>query len=188
MMIYDQPDLVQAVFDRVREIIVAFYKKLVRLDRVAGFFQGDDMGFRSGTLVSPDFLRTHVFTGHKQLTDLAHQHGKIDILHSCGNLDAIMEDLISDVKIDVKHSFEDVIEPIEQAYDKYADRIGLLGGLDLDLLSRAPEQDVRRRCRQILDHCQPNGRFAFGSGNSLTDYIKPENLLAMYDEAYNWGK
>jgi uroporphyrinogen decarboxylase len=186
MMSYDQPDLVKAIFDRTREIIVEIYRRLVSLDNVAGFFQGDDMGFRTGTLFSPEFLRTHVLPGHKMLTDIAHAHNKIYILHSCGKLDAIMDDLIDNVKIDAKHSYEDAICPVEDFYDRYSSRIGVVGGLDIDILARANEATVRQRTRNILNHCMPQGRYAFGSGNTIANYSKPENVLAMFDEAYRW--
>jgi hypothetical protein len=48
---------------------------------------------------------------------VAHEAGRPYILHSCGNLSAILEDLIEDVGTDGRHSFEDVIEPVEGPRD-----------------------------------------------------------------------
>jgi len=186
VMVYDQPDLVKAVFDRVRELIVETYRRLIKIDRVVGIFQGDDMGFRSGTLFSPEFLRTHSLPGHKTLGELAHTRSKVFFMHSCGKLDEIMEDLITDIKIDARHSYEDAITPVETFYTQYGKRIGVLGGLDIDLLARADEAAVRTRAQQILNHCVPAGRYAFGSGNTVANYCKPQNVLAMFDEAYQW--
>ena len=44
---------------------------------------------------------------------------------------------------DAKHSFEDAIEPVWEAKAKYGDRIALLGGFDMDKLSRMPVDQVR---------------------------------------------
>jgi uroporphyrinogen decarboxylase len=186
VMVYDQPDLVKAVFDRVRDLIVETYRRLIGIDRVVGIFQGDDMGFRSGTLFSPDFLRTHSLPGHKIIGELAHARNKVFFMHSCGKLDEIMEDLITDIKIDARHSYEDAITPVETFYTQYGKRLGVLGGLDIDLLARADEAAVRTRARQILNHCVPAGRYAFGSGNTVANYCKPQNVLAMFDEAFTW--
>jgi len=186
LMAYDNPELVKAVFDRVRECIVEVYRRVVDIPRVVGFFQGDDMGFRSGTLMSPAFLKSHSLPGHKTLVDLAHAKGKIYFLHACGNLEAIMDYLIDEIGSDAKHSFEDTIMPVEDAFSLYGQRIGILGGLDVDILARGDEQKVRTRTRRILDRCMANGRFALGSGNTITNYCKPENVLAMFDEAYRW--
>ena len=56
-----------------------------------------------------------------------------------------MPDLIEDVRIDAKHSFEDVIVPVEQFKQRWGTRVAVLGGVDVDLLSRGTEDDVRRR-------------------------------------------
>ena len=46
----------------------------------------------------------------------------------------------------------------------------------------APE-NLRGYVRYVIDACAPGGRFAVGSGNSIPDYIPPENFLTMLDEA-----
>jgi len=113
-LIYDNLELVEAVTDKVGELIYGCYRKVLGLDNLLGFVQGDDMGFKTATLVSPQFLRNYVLPWHKKLAHLAHSHNLLYILHSCGNLGPIMEDLISEVKIDAKHSFEDAIMPVAE--------------------------------------------------------------------------
>jgi len=186
-LLADQPDLVAAVARRAGDILYEVYRRLVQYPRVVGFFQGDDMGFRSGTMVSPDFLRSHIFPWHQRVAELAHEHGKVYFLHSCGRLDAIMEDIIEGVRADAKHSFEDAIEPVESFAMRYGRRIGVLGGVDVDLLARAPEGVVRRRTREILEVCIPLGRYALGSGNSVTNYVRVENFLAMLEEGLTFS-
>ncbi|GAH91169.1 unnamed protein product, partial [marine sediment metagenome] len=46
----------EAASERVGELIYGAYKKIIGLDNLVGFFQGDDMGFKTATLVSPDIL------------------------------------------------------------------------------------------------------------------------------------
>jgi uroporphyrinogen decarboxylase len=181
--LYDDPALVKAVADRIGGLIVGFYEHLLGLDRVIAIFQGDDMGFKTGTLVSPEALKTYCLPWQRKLAALAHGKGLPYFLHSCGNLLGIMEDLIEDVRIDGKHSFEDAIQPVEDFHRRYHDRIASLGGVDVDVLARGSVDDVRRRTREIIDACAPLGRFALGSGNSVTNYIPLENYLAMLGEA-----
>jgi uroporphyrinogen decarboxylase len=73
-------------------------------------------------------------------------------------------------------------------YKKYGNRISILGGVDVGLLARGTPEQVRTRCRQILDTCGPNGGFAIGSGNSVTNYCKIENYYAMINEAGKWNE
>ena len=98
-----------------------------------------------------------------------------------------MEDLISDVKIDAKHSFEDTIVPVAEFKRRYGDRIAVLGGVDVNKLCVLNEADLRAYVRKILDECMPGGGYALGTGNSVANYIPVENYLAMLDEGDKWG-
>ncbi len=185
--LYEQPDLVDAVFARVGAIFHEGIKLLCQFDRIPVLFAGDDMGFRSGTMIQPQVLIEKCLPWHRKNAQAAHEHGKLYVLHSCGNLSAIMPALIEDVKIDGRHSFEDVIEPVTEAKRKYGDRIALLGGIDVDLLARKSEAEIRRRVREVLEVCHPGGGYCLGTGNTACNYIPVDHFLAMLDEGRRWS-
>lgn len=175
-------DLVAAIADRILAYYRVFLARLLRFERVGIIWGSDDMGFRTGTLISPADMRAFVLPGHREMAAMAHAAGRPYLLHSCGNLRAIMEDLIDDVCIDGKHSFEDVIEDVVTAKRQYGDRIAILGGIDVDFLCRSDEAAVRKRVRDTLDVCHPGGGYVLGTGNSVANYIPVDNYLAMLDE------
>lgn len=187
MLVYEQPDLVEAVFTRVGEIICGVYERLVGLPNLRGFFQGDDMGFKTGPLLAPDQLRALVLPWHTRLADLAHRNGLVYLLHSCGNLESIMTDLIEDVGIDARHSYEDEGNPVFEFKQRHGGRIAVLGGVDVDKLARLPEPELRAHVRRVMDACVPGGRFALGSGNTVCNYVPLQNYFAMVDEAFHYG-
>jgi uroporphyrinogen decarboxylase len=187
-LLADQPDLVKAVVDRVGELILGYNRRLLGLPRVCGFFQGDDMGFKTGTLIGPADLRQYILPWHKKLAALAHEQGWLYLLHSCGKLDDIMEDLIDDVGIDARHSFEDEGNSVFEFKKKYGKRVTILGGVDVDKLCRLPEPELRRHVRKVLDACMPGGRFCLGSGNSVANYVPMANYLAMVEEGFRYGR
>ena len=113
------------------------------------------------------------------MVELIHQSGRPAILHSCGNLKLLWDDIIDDLKFDGKHSYEDTILPVEEAYETYGSRIAILGGIDVDFLCRSTPEQIRRRCRAILEQTMSRGGYALGSGNSIADYIPAENFDAM---------
>ena len=184
-LLYDNPTLVEAVFNKVSKAIHNFYKNIIELDEVEGFFQGDDMGFTTSTIVSPDVLRKLVLPWHKKFASLAHAHNKMYWLHCCGNVLPIMEDLIEDVKIDAFHSFQDTIIPVGEFKRRYGERIAVLGGVDIDKMCRLPENELRRYVREILEECMPYG-YALGSGNSVANYVPVKNYFIMLDEGLRW--
>lgn len=184
--LYDDPQLVQDMFDQVGTRVYRTYERLIGCPEVGGVFFGEDMGFKTATMIAPEHLRKYHFPYLKKLTDLAHEHGKFFILHSCGNLSEVMDDLIHDVGIDAKHSFEDAIMPVAEFKRAYGDRIAVVGGVDVDYLSRMDVESVRHYVRRVLDECVPGGGYVLGSGNSIANYVKIENYLAMLEEGWRY--
>jgi uroporphyrinogen decarboxylase len=118
---------------------------------------------------------------------MTHHKGLPYFLHSCGKIEAIVEDLISAVRIDGKHSFENVILPVEDFQARYGDRIAVLGGLDVHILAHSTPPEVRRTTRRLIETCGGRGRYAIGSGNSIPSFVPVENYLAMVEEALGCG-
>lgn len=177
----DQRDLVAAISQRLIEMYCKVVEHLLQSDRVKLIWASDDMGFRSGLSISPKDLREFILPGHKRLAQLVHDAGRLYLLHSCGELSKIMEDLIQDVKIDAKHSFEDTIIDVCKAKKLWGDRLSLLGGLDMNFLCLATTEQVRTRVKDTLDSCFPGGGYCLGTGNSVANYIPLANYLAMLE-------
>jgi uroporphyrinogen decarboxylase len=185
--LYDQRDLVTAISEKLIWMYDIIVQRILQFDRVKIIWGSDDMGFKTGTLISPKDTRTFVLPGHKRIAEFSHQAGRPYLLHACGNLTTIMPDLMDDVKIDARHSFEDTIETVVEAKRKYGDRIALLGGLDVDFMCRSDEAAIRQRVRDTLDVCQPGGGYCLGTGNSVANYIPLDNYLAMLDEGRRYA-
>jgi len=182
----EDPELVDAVIEKVYRAIYKTVEGLMDEPNIVGIFMGDDLGFATNTMVSPTVLREKFFPRTKKIVDLVHSAGKIAVLHSCGNVYSVMDDII-DMGFDAKHSFEDKIMPVEEVHAKWGDRIGLIGGVDMDVLAQGSEADVRKRTREILDACASKGRYVLGTGNSVANYIPQRNYLAMFDEGRKWN-
>ncbi len=184
--LYDQRDLVQAIAERLMEFYVPALERMLEFERVKIVWGSDDMGFKTGTLISPADLREFVLPGHEKMAEMAHDTGRPYLLHSCGNLTNILPDLLDNVKIDAKHSFEDTIEDVRQVKHTYGQRIALLGGIDVDFLCRSSPEQVRSRVQETLEICQPGGGYCLGTGNSVANYIPLENYLVLLDEGRKW--
>lgn len=185
--IYDMPDLVDAMFNKIGSIFHEAAKLIVQFDRVAGLFGGDDMGFKTAPMVAPEVLINGSLPWHRKNAQVAHEAGKLYMLHSCGNLSLLMDSLINYVNIDARHSFEDAIEPVTEAKKKYGAQIALLGGIDVHFLCVANEEQIRKRVRETLDVCLAGGGYCLGSGNSVANYIPVDNYLVMMDEGRRYS-
>ena len=186
--LFEQRDLVKAIVQKLVDVYRGVLERLLQFDRVKLVLANDDMGFKTATLIGPADLRQYILPWHKKLAALAHEQGWLYLLHSCGNLDDIMEDLIDDVGIDARHSFEDEGNSVFEFKKKYGKRVTILGGVDVDKLCRLPEPELRRHVRKVLDACMPGGRFCLGSGNSVANYVPMANYLAMVEEGFRYGR
>ena len=184
----DNLQLVDDIVEKVTQICEYAVDRIASHPGTGAIFYADDMGHNTGPFLSPGFMREIIFPKMKRVSDACHKHDKPFILHSCGNIDLLMEDLIETVGIDVRHSFQDNAYPVEPFYNKYRDRIGIVGGMDVHLLASGTPEAVRKRTKEILNTCGPGGRYAMGSGNSVTNYCKTENYYAMIDETRKWNE
>lgn len=184
MQIDDPPlfdDLYKKIGDLMCQIWSAFLEKYSELFAVCRF--GDDLGFKSGTLTSPAVIKTNITGQYKRLVDLIKSYRKPFLLHSCGNIFEVMEDIIS-VGINAKHSNEDVIAPFDKWIELYGGRIGLFGGIDVDLLCTKKPDEIIEVVFENAKRFRANANgFALGSGNSIPDYVPVEGFLAMIEAA-----
>jgi len=178
-MLVDDPQLVENVFEQVGSRLLRYYEKTIRYDCVGACIVNDDWGFKTSTLLSVASLRRLVFPWHKRIVEACHAAGIPAILHSCGYFEKIIEDIIEEMKFDGRHSYEDAILPVEEAYERYHERIAILGGIDVDFICRSSPEEVYQRSRAMLERATGRGCYALGTGNSVPEYMPQANYLAL---------
>jgi uroporphyrinogen decarboxylase len=183
VMVMDDPKLAKEVFDNVGSRLVRYYQLSGGRDAVGAMISNDDWGFAQQTMLSPEDMRKYVIPWHKRIVKAIHEAGMPAILHSCGNLAAVMDDIIDVCKYDAKHSYEDKIMPVEEVYAKWGSRIAILGGIDVDFVCRSTPEKIQERCRRMLALAEAKGGYALGTGNSVPEYVPQEHYLAMVQVA-----
>lgn len=183
-MLADDPELVGELFDAVGSRVAHYFEQACRLEMVGTMMYNDDWGFKTQPMISPNDLRKYVMPWLKKMTDDCHAVDCPIILHSCGQLESVFPDLV-EMGVDARHSWEDVICPVEQAYDQLSDGIAILGGIDMDMLVRSDPETIYRRSRALLERTQDKGKFALGTGNSVADFVPLENYFAMLSAAHD---
>ncbi|HBE04201.1 MAG: hypothetical protein A2096_11845 [Spirochaetes bacterium GWF1_41_5] len=177
-MLADDEKLAAAVFDKIGNILYKYYEAASAFSCVGACIVNDDWGFKTQTMLGASALRKYVIPWHRKIVKLLHTGKKSVILHSCGNLKEVMNDIIDDIGFDGKHSFEDSIQPVEEAYREYGSRIAIMGGIDLDFLIRESAENIKKRVINMLELTGTAG-YAVGSGNSIPAYCPAEKYFAM---------
>lgn len=176
----DDEDLYLDMFRKVGSILGQIWREFLKefgdIYCVCRF--GDDLGFRSATLLHERDVRELIIPQYKSIVNIIHEAGKPFLLHSCGCIFNVMDDLIQVAGIDAKHSNEDAIAPYETWIRRYGDRIGNFGGLDTDALCDLNPCDIEEYTKNVYRICEKKGHgVAIGSGNSIPDYVSERKYL-----------
>ncbi len=184
-MLADDPELFANLYEKIGHLMTTIWRRFLAKysEHYAVCRFGDDLGFKTSTLLRPDTIRNYIVPQYKKIVDLIHAHQKPFLWHSCGNIFAVMEDIIA-IGIDAKHSNEDIIAPFEKWISLYGDRIGLLGGIDVNILCNFKPDEIREKVFAAGQNFRrPANGYALGSGNSIPDYIPVDGYLAMIEAA-----
>lgn len=179
----DDPELYRDLFAKASQLMQCIWRKF--LQRYSNTYCvlrfGDDLGFSTQTLLPEKDIRQYLIPEYKKIVEIIHGYDKPFLMHSCGRIFSIMNDLIDTVKIDAKHSNEDSIAPFSTWLDKYADRIGNFGGIDMNVLCQKTAGEIEAYVNEVYHTSQGQGGVAIGTGNSIADYVPAEGYLAMVE-------
>jgi len=177
----DDEELYHGLFAKAGEVQLKIWQRLMKEygDVYCVMRISDDLGFYANTTLPTNDVKTLILPELKKVVDLVHSYNKPFLFHSCGNLVHIMDDLIDVVKIDAKHSNEDKIAPFYWWVEKYGDRIGNFGGVDVDVVCTYSKQELKEYLDEVIRKSLHHGGVAFGTGNSVPGYVPMEKYLNM---------
>lgn len=179
----DDPEVYAGLFERLGDVFTEIWTRFLAEfgDILAIGRFGDDLGFKSGMLLDPEDVRSLIIPQYKRIIDLIHAAGKPFVLHSCGNIFEVMPDLIYTAGMNAKHSNEDVIAPFRVWVAEYGDIIGNFGGIDADILCRKDSITIEEYVKKVFNETHNGKGVAYGSGNSIPDYMPLGGYLAMIE-------
>ena len=178
--LYEQPEEMHAEARRK----VAYTKERILRQRDAGvdfFIQNTDFGLNSGPFISPDQFREFCIPYMVELVAFMHDLKLPVILHSDGNLNAIL-DQIHATGVDGYQS----IDPqgamdIRQVREAYPDWI-LMGNVNCAMLQNTDEAQIRESVRYCMTHGGMGKRYILSTSNCIFPGMPPESYRIMLDE------
>ena len=152
---------------------------------------GDDLGGQGGPLFSPRLYRQVYKPRHRRLTDAIRKKTDAKIyFHTCGSVYAILPDIIE--------SGMDIINPA-QVSAKDMDSAKIKGEFGKDLtfwgggcdatvvMTQGTPEEVRAEARRRIHDFAPGGGFVFGSIHNMQPNVPPQNVVAMFQAAHDFG-
>ena len=93
----DDPALFADLYRRIGDLMTGIWQRFLRqyADVFAICRFGDDLGFKTSTLVSPRIIRQHIIPQYRRIIDLIHAAERPFLWHSCGCIFSVMDDVIA---------------------------------------------------------------------------------------------
>ena len=184
----DDPGLVKDMFDRIGELVRAEFDDAIARDSVGAVWYVDDVGFKSGTMVSPDVLREYQFPLIRDMAARCRERGVPFVYHTDGNIAEIIPELV-DMGVNALHPLEPVAVDIYRIRREHGDGLCLCGNIELaTVLATGTKDEVVEDVKAHIRGLAPGGGYCLGSSNSVTRDIPLENYHAMIDTVMEFGK
>jgi uroporphyrinogen decarboxylase len=186
MALFDRPELVKRLNTVLGDLVVSMFEYCAQSDSVDVLWYTDDIAYTNSLLVSPEVLHEYFFPWLKKIGDLAKAYNKPLMYHTDGILYDVFEDIIA-CGVDAIHPIEPKAMEIAEVKQRYGDRLCLIGHVDVDLLARGTQEEIRNIVQTNIKTAAYNGGYCVGSGNSIPDYVNFDNYLAMLQAGEEFG-
>ncbi|MGE5608061.1 MAG: uroporphyrinogen decarboxylase family protein [Bacillota bacterium] len=189
----EQPAVLETLLDRTLQFWLDWFRLF--LDEVADVVDvimiGDDLTGQAGPLFSPTIYRSIIKPRQKKLVQYIKSRTKAKIwYHSCGSIIPYIPDLL-DNGIDILNPVQLSAAGMDPAQlkSRFGDQLSFWGGgIDSQrVLPRATPAEIRQHVRRNLDLFKPSGGYVFNNVHNIQADVPPENILAMFDAAYEYG-
>ncbi|MFA6471190.1 MAG: uroporphyrinogen decarboxylase family protein [Candidatus Latescibacterota bacterium] len=189
----ENPSFCEAALDGTLQYWLDFYTGFLGEigDIVDVVMVGDDLAGQAGPLFSPKFYRSVVKPRQKKLVRHIKSLTSAKVwYHTCGSCYEYIPDLID--------NGVDIINPVQiglpnmdptQLKKEFGNRIVFWGGsIDSQhILPFASPDKIREEVRKNIDTFKAGGGYVFNSVHNIQYGIPPENIVALYDAAYEFG-
>ena len=187
MMDYiDRPEFVKKLARIGTEYHIELYRKLIA-EGVEIVILGDDYAGKSGPFMSLSHFNEFIVPGMKAIVKAVKDAGGYVIKHCDGNVWPLMDTLIS-TGIDMLGPLEPAYMSLDEVREYSKSKVGVLGNIDVDLLSRGSVEEVKEATKKLLRQVSPLGGHIISSGNTISSSVRGENFMAMLETVKEFGK
>jgi uroporphyrinogen decarboxylase len=176
MLLATDPEVMKEFSGRITDFQIGFIEEQVRVANGAlnGIYIFGDVAYKKSLLFSPKMWVSIFKPCLKRMCDCVHGLGLKVIWHGCGNVEAILDDLI-DAGIDCYNSIEaktglDVVK----LKKKYGTRLAYNGNISIPVLENGTFEDIKKEVLYKLNAAKGGG-YIFQTDHSVSSAVPPQN-------------
>ncbi len=187
-LLFEHPDFIDRVTKDREEFTRELLEILVEKYNIEAAWVWDDQAYGTGPFLSPRQFKRLIYPRLKNLVSYCHQNGVKVMLHTCGNINKILSEII-DTGIDGLNPLQPTanMNPFQIKRD-YGDKVTIIGNVDtIHLLAKGTPEEVEEYTKKLIIHCAPGGGLIVASGHSINPAVSYDNYRAMIDTVYKCG-
>jgi uroporphyrinogen decarboxylase len=175
--------LLTFIVDRNMEIL----PKIAGCQYIDGILLGSDWGTQKDLIMSPETWNELIRGGEKRQYELIRSAGKDVMVHSCGNILRLMDDLV-DLGVDILNPVQPECMSLEFLKERYGSRITFWGGISTQsVLPYGTPQQVMRETERVITLMSKNGGYITCPSQEIQTDVPYENLKALIETAKSFA-
>jgi uroporphyrinogen decarboxylase len=178
---YEQPGFVRDLFGAIGDYNLAQVDRALEYDIDAVYF-GDDWGQQHGLIMGPVLWREMIKPTLARMYGRVKSAGKHVMIHSCGDVDELFDDLI-EIGLDCFNPFQPEVMDVYSLLPAYRSRLSFHGGLSTQrTLPYGTPDDVRRETSRLIAAGAAGG-YILSPAHDVEGDVSIENMLAFIETA-----
>jgi uroporphyrinogen decarboxylase len=187
------PALAEAVMRKIMAIHMITAERMLAVigDQVDVVTVADDLATQSGPMMSPAIYRKIIRPLQREMFGFIKARTKAKLFyHCCGAASFFLEDFL-EAGIDILNPVQVSAANMDPEFLKknYGGRVTFWGGVDTQhLLPYGSPREVADGVKRLIDIMAPGGGFILAAVHNIRPEVPPENLVALFDTAWEYGR
>ncbi len=186
-----EPAVFESALERVFAITAELCERFLNAcgSSLTCLYLGDDFATQRGLMFSAGMWRKFLKCRYRRIFDIGKKHGKFIWFHSCGDITAVLPDMI-DIGLDVWETVQIHTLPLtpvrlKKEYGKY---LTFFGGISTQSLPFLTVEEVRKEVVRTIEQLGEDGGYICGPDHHVKPDVPLQNVITLFKTARSFRK
>jgi uroporphyrinogen decarboxylase len=183
MDLVDHPSFVEELLGGIMDMHLRVMDLISERVSIEGYFGGDDWSDQRGVMMGIENWRRFFKPRLAKIIEHCHTLGYPYILHSCGNVLPLVDDLL-ETGLDGLESLQREAMDVYELKQRTAGKMVLIGGMGVQSTLRfGTPDDVREETKRLIRELGRGGGYVLATAKPMMEDIPVENAAAFVETA-----